>query len=263
MDYLVCPICGAQKKQLTKHVTMAHKISKEKFLEMYPGTQMISNSTRRKHIEATKKNWEDDEYREKCSSYWNSDLHAQRKSDDMKKRWDEDYDEMMNTFVLPYARSEEGRKVRSEVMRRVSNELWKDPEYYKRRQRSAQKQQLESSNWRAVTRDKYNGTWYRSKWESYFAKKCDDSEIEFEYEGESFAYSKDDNGFIRKYIPDFYLPQYEIFIEIKPEVFIDELAKLKSEGVKRTGNKFMFITEKELYSDELFDIIRSTSQVTD
>jgi len=45
MSLCICPICNAEKKNLTKHVNMLHKLSKESFLKDYPNTKMISDET--------------------------------------------------------------------------------------------------------------------------------------------------------------------------------------------------------------------------
>jgi len=57
----------------------------------------------------------------------------------------------------------------------------------------------------------YKKQWFHSTWESQFAKWCDLSGIKWEYEPRSF-YIKKLNSY---YWPDFYLPEFDCYIEIK------------------------------------------------
>lgn len=57
---------------------------------------------------------------------------------------------------------------------------------------------------------KYNHYLFRSSWEANFAKWCDNSGIKWEYEITVFKLDKN-----KSYIPDFYLPEFNCWIEIK------------------------------------------------
>lgn len=56
----------------------------------------------------------------------------------------------------------------------------------------------------------YNGQKYRSKLEAEYAKGMDEAGVKFIYEPEGFVFS---DG--TKYLPDFYLPDFGVFIEVK------------------------------------------------
>lgn len=58
----------------------------------------------------------------------------------------------------------------------------------------------------------YNGIKLKGKWEVIVAKWLDLNNIKWEHETKSFDYEW--NG-IRKYYPDFYLPEFDLFIEVK------------------------------------------------
>ena len=58
----------------------------------------------------------------------------------------------------------------------------------------------------------YNGIKLKGNWEVIVAKWLDKNEIKWEHETKSFDYEW--NG-IRKYYPDFYLPDFDLFIEVK------------------------------------------------
>lgn len=58
----------------------------------------------------------------------------------------------------------------------------------------------------------YNGVKLKGNWEVIVAKWLDENEIKWEHETKSFNYEW--NG-MRKYYPDFYLPDFDLFIEVK------------------------------------------------
>lgn len=58
----------------------------------------------------------------------------------------------------------------------------------------------------------YNGIKLKGKWEVIVAKWLDLNNIKWEHETKSFDYEW--NG-VRKYYPDFYLPDFDLFIEVK------------------------------------------------
>ena len=82
----------------------------------------------------------------------------------------------------------------------------------------------------------YKDIWMRSSWELNFAKWCDLSGIEWLYESETF-----DLGYTT-YTPDFYLPEFDLWIEVK--------------GYWRDDAKKKFKKFKRLYKNiniEIFD----------
>jgi hypothetical protein len=87
----------------------------------------------------------------------------------------------------------------------------------------------------------YNGIMFRSKTEVRFAKCLDDNNIKYEYEKYIFKYLLP-NGLEHNYRPDFYLPQYDLFLEIKSKINEkDELVKIKLESVKNRGKKILLL----------------------
>jgi len=67
---------------------------------------------------------------------------------------------------------------------------------------------------------KYKGITFRSKMESLFAKWCDENRQKWIYEPEGLTNGKD------CYLPDFYLPDSKMIVEIKPVFFVEETYKL-------------------------------------
>lgn len=89
---------------------------------------------------------------------------------------------------------------------------------------------------RFFDRVKYGCKNFRSGWEANFAKWCDGSGIEWKYESQRFELGN------TAYIPDFYLPEFDLYIEIK--------------GYWRDDARLKFIQFKKQYPDiniEIFD----------
>jgi hypothetical protein len=71
----------------------------------------------------------------------------------------------------------------------------------------------------------YNGVKLKGKWELIVAKWLDKNKIKWEHETKSFEYEW--NG-KRNYYPDFYLPDFDFFIEVKGYVTDRDLSKWKN-----------------------------------
>lgn len=85
-------------------------------------------------------------------------------------------------------------------------------------------------------RIKYNDIWMRSSWEVNFAQYCDKKNIKWQYESKTFDLGN------TTYTPDFYLPAYDMYVEIK--------------GYFRNNAKRKMTLFKKLYKDielKLFD----------
>lgn len=78
----------------------------------------------------------------------------------------------------------------------------------------------------------YNKIIFRSCWEANFAKWCDCSNIKWLYESKTF-----DLGNLT-YTPDFYLPEFDCYIEVKG--FWQGLAKKKFNKFKKLYKIFLF-----------------------
>lgn len=61
----------------------------------------------------------------------------------------------------------------------------------------------------------YNGIWMDSSWELRFVKRLDQLNIRWERDNKIHFKYIDEEGIERKYIPDFYLPSEDLYIEIK------------------------------------------------
>jgi hypothetical protein len=73
--------------------------------------------------------------------------------------------------------------------------------------------------------DYYKGVWLDSSWEIKYASYLDENNIRWERVKERFPYKFEDKGF--NYIPDFFLPDKNLYVEIKGFVTDRDKAKWK------------------------------------
>lgn len=65
----------------------------------------------------------------------------------------------------------------------------------------------------------YKDVYMRSSWERSFAEKLDKNNIKWKYEPKVIELNLSHK---KRYIPDFYLPEFDLWIEIKPEYYINQ-----------------------------------------
>jgi len=97
----------------------------------------------------------------------------------------------------------------------------------------------------------YLGLYYRSSYELEFIKLCEKNNIKIESaENKTFRCPYVLNNKKRMYYPDFYLPDYNIVIEIKPESMLnlDEVQAKIHAGASNLTN-FILITEENLFNE--------------
>lgn len=99
----------------------------------------------------------------------------------------------------------------------------------------------------------------KSSYELRICRFLDRNNIDFEYEFKGFEYVYDNSR--HTYYPDFYLKDYGLVLEVKPEKFItDDLVLAKFNVVKDLGYNIIFITEDEVFSESNFlDTIQTST----
>ena len=97
----------------------------------------------------------------------------------------------------------------------------------------------------------YRGIYFDSKWEVAVAKSLDENNIEWERPKIGFVWT--DCG--KKYYPDFFLPQFNIFLDPKNS-FLRKKDSLKiEESQKRNGIRVIVLTEFQLNWSEIYAAI--------
>lgn len=101
----------------------------------------------------------------------------------------------------------------------------------------------------------------KSSYELRVCRFLDKNNIDFEYEFKGFDYVYDNSR--HTYYPDFYLKDYGLVLEVKPEKFItDDLVLAKFNVVKDLGYNIIFITEDEVFSESNFlDTIQTSTTI--
>ena len=122
------------------------------------------------------------------------------------------------------------RRRHSERMSKRQRENWQNPEY---------REKIHS--WHPTLHES-SGTIMRSSWEVNFADWLDGHQIVWEYEAYRFVYRDGLDEHI--YIPDFYLPDLNLFIEVKSVIFINNTTEAKSTSVRSSGYEIILMTEK-------------------
>ena len=93
------------------------------------------------------------------------------------------------------------------------------------------------------------GQYFRSAWEANIARILDYEDIEWEYECKRFFFKEEVDG-VLSYQPDFYLPQFNKWIEVKG--WMDEKSKIRlklfAEQYPEENNNLILVDEK-FYKD--------------
>jgi hypothetical protein len=110
----------------------------------------------------------------------------------------------------------------------------------------------------------YNGYRFRSRLEARWAVFFDSLGIEYQYESEGYDLGKD--GF---YLPDFYLPGYDLFVEVKPSRTLFENERNKACSLaKQSGKRLLIlfdcVPEKDvlLIEEDIVEKVYCPSNVT-
>lgn len=89
----------------------------------------------------------------------------------------------------------------------------------------------------------YDKKWFKSSWEANFAKWCDGSGIKWEYEPKAFEVKLNK---ITHYTPDFYLPEFDCYIEIKGRWMNDAKEKINTFFIKYPNINLQIFEQKKL-----------------
>jgi hypothetical protein len=89
---------------------------------------------------------------------------------------------------------------------------------------------------------RYKGIWFDSKWEVRVAESLDENNIAWERPAIGFIWS--DAG--KKYYPDFYLPEYNVYLDPKNDYLIKTDSVKIVEAQKRNNIKVIILTKFQL-----------------
>ena len=275
MDYIVheCAICGFKAKtprgQAT-HIRRTHGLFKNDYVTIYGdyATEIIDESKLRCPI-CGLPNFENVKIHMK---------HVHKLSDEEIAKYPE------NQLVLPSYRenaSKGGKTTQARFLQKhpdhvpytpkyksrseASKAMWADPAYRKMQSDKCKKQHKEGLT-DAVRHRKSkfiysDGTYMRSSWEIQVATFLDSTQYAWKYEGVCINYINPKTGKTCRYYPDFYLPSYNIVLEVKPKELCDECRIVaKKNAAEAAGYKFYFVTQVELEDlDKFFSYLFSAN----
>lgn len=95
----------------------------------------------------------------------------------------------------------------------------------------------------------------RSSWEKMLFDILISLELKFQYEGLKIKYTNPKRLRDSVYIPDFYLPDYNLILEVKPSVMIDYVALSKRDACINQGYSYEFLDYSEITRDNLSKIL--------
>jgi hypothetical protein len=197
------------------HLRSKHNITLEDFKSMFPGFEMECKAlkTKRQHE--------------------SGGLHPGQY---LKSTWSTRREWMI-------ARQKLGDNTPKELARKsgVSKRLWSNPDWVNRRR---------DKNVECVLND---GTkmYVRSSYERYTCYFLDNLGISFEYESHVFKYFF--KGSYRNYIVDFYLPLYDLYLEVKPKSFeCWDINIAKLDSVRNCGKTITYVDEDWIKDTDSF-----------
>lgn len=229
-DFVVCPLCGRKFKLIsTTHLKVHGYSSPDEFLKDYPGTQLVSKEYSKKRSEILGKVNQSDVMRQKASNHakeMNKD--SQRQSEKGSKGW-----------------TDERRQSKRDQIKSVTDMVNNSPEYDEYRKR--RQQGLSYGKRHDYRTEDGRLLKLKSFAECIAAKFFEINNFKFEYETVEISYENPWDHRIHKYFPDFYLPDYNLLVEVKPEDKLeDKTVVAKSNAAKSEGYNFMFVTPQDL-----------------
>ena len=93
----------------------------------------------------------------------------------------------------------------------------------------------------------YNGMWFDSKWEVAVAKSLDESKVKWIKPDQGFVWT--DAG--RKYYPDFYLVDFDIYLDPKNSYLRTKDAEKINQAQVRNGIRVLVLTQTQLTWEEI------------
>lgn len=214
--YVTCPICGHKAKMLHHHIRgSAHNMSVEEFREKYPDSPLSSKYYIDRCSDGAKAMINKYGQTKLTEGKLNSELFHNQKSAQMRE--------------LAYA-NHANPDIREKI------EGFKKGKFH-----LGSLKEYELSNGQKV----YLRSGFELRMYEYLLK----SGLDFSYESLSIPYEID--GKTKTYHPDFFIPKFNLVIEVKPETYQKwPIFKAKLDGIKKTKYNFIVISEDEIYEEE-------------
>ena len=277
-NYLTCPYCGKSGfKNLVSHTRQKHGKNLNLLLKDFPNIEYEHPEYINNRLIAMRKICKTEEFsnkmsmirkqyfkehpeaKDKCSEIMNQFIHSgiiklgdgykalkehldrdvdfanslyKLRSDGLKERWKKERDVIISDIIKGWTK--EARERQSRITTNYLMSIHMNINGLTEKQREL---------WFS---EKLN-ILFRSSWEKQLAECLFNNQIKFEYETYKFRYNH-----LYNYIPDFYLPHYDLFIEVKPIPMIDQEVIDKLNSVINKGKSIVLFTEIELKNINMF-----------
>lgn len=268
INYVICKLCGKRGKTLTQHLKLKHDLSRQEYENNYH-SPAVCLETHAKKSELGKQ-WNDrlnsdPELSKKCAE-------ARRKSINLPQ-----VREAQRNYMRNWLNSEEGKEWNRRNMSYVKQLYGGEVAFQELATEAKRKSQLFHEVHSKIASDMMKKLHENKEWEQQLVKKAFDSsrkeyvdingdviylrssyeltlhnylitnKIPHEYESVRITYEMKSNSKSYTYIPDFYLPDKNILLEVKPDVYVlNKVNQIKHEASIEAGFIHLFVTEKEL-----------------
>lgn len=219
---------------INKRIITNKQLMKE-YWDKYKNDKEFHDKQQKMKSDRMKSMWNDSEFRERYSK----EIHkkgSSARSLAMIERWkDEEYRKYMRSILL---------------------RCWKDPEYIENQKKYESKRINSNKKYKRYEFITSSGDklTLKSSFEVSCAEILESENVNYEYESLRVCY--DVNGENHTYIPDFYIPQYNLIIEVKPAYLVDDIYnQAKMIACKLNNYNFIFVTENELKNNSLSEIL--------
>lgn len=263
IKFVVCRICGKKGRILTNHLKIKHNLSRKEYESQYNSpavcyerqliqierNKLLNDklSTDPYYIDLMKKvrsaNGKLPQVQEALQNgkkVWSSSEEGRLRNSEIMK------DLHLNHNIQKKAtegklKSKKFHNQKSQHMTNVLNEKWKDEEW-----KSEHLRKMFDGSRKSYVDCNGNSVELRSGYELQLYNYLVSKGIRFEYESIEIKYISTDNK-QHVYNPDFYLPDYNLILEVKPKMYTtNKINQIKKQVCINAGYKFLFITENEL-----------------
>ena len=277
-DFVICPYCGDKLRDLYTHIRCKHHKTKEEALHDFPGMEFRCKSLRDKVQKINKRITNTPEVQEKrrksLKVRYETDEDLRNKisslSKDMWKR--EGHRELVSRKV----KEKRSTSLSKEKTRKANKIKWSNKEYHDRVSSKIRKTQNKPEKRQYMSKVsseniikgrigskrfkvRINGRvrCLRSKLEYKTYEYLNSLNIYYEYENIKLPYISYD-GSEKTYVIDYYIPKYNLILEVKPSYKLTRKSwikknieestniQLKKEASLKSGYKYIFVTEDDL-----------------
>lgn len=240
--YIKCPVCGREFQRITiKHIKLHGFESKEEFMNIFKLSKLNSDYDSSKRSSCAKESYTE-EMRENARLNGKRNLIAYNKSQwssEKREKRSNDFKKLLKDEKFQKKAADNRTGSHSETRSESMKQKWLDDEYALK--------VITNSHKSLAGLKSYDNGFFRSSWESKLASNLSELGIKFEYESLTFNYEFEDK--MRRYIPDFYLPDYKVIIEVKNDSLINSDLTIAKRNAIPNEYKYLILGKKDIFDN--------------